>query len=88
MAYDDLARSAAVHFFIRYKDKQFAYRRMFFAYRRMFMVPRVGDLCIFDEVRYRVWVVEWCLDLDATEVGLRVNIELVPNGSGEPGRDS
>ena len=36
MAYEDLARSAAVHFFIRYKDKQFAYRRMF-------MVPRVGD---------------------------------------------
>ena len=78
MAYDDLARSAAVHFFIRYKDKQFAYRTMF-------MVPRVGDLCVFDEVRYRVEVVEWCLDLDATEVGLRVNVELVPNACGEPG---
>ena len=78
MAYDDLARSAAVNFFIRYKDKQFAYRTMF-------MVPRVGDLCVFDEVRYRVEVVEWCLDLDATEVGLRVNVELVPNACGEPG---
>lgn len=72
MAYEDLARSAAVHFFIRYTDKQFAHRRMF-------MVPRVGDLCVFDEVRYRVEVVEWCLDTDATEVGVRVNVELVPN---------
>lgn len=49
MDYDSLRRSAAVHFFIRYKDKQFAHRRMF-------LVPRVGDLCVFDEARYRVRV--------------------------------
>lgn len=72
MDYDSLARSAAVNFFIRYKDKRFALRRMF-------MIPRAGDVCVFDEVRYRVAVVEWCLDRDATEVGVRVNVELVPN---------
>lgn len=65
--------SASVNFFIRYKDG-------LFAIRTMYMVPRVGDLCVFNEVRYRVEVVEWCLDTDATEIGVpRLNVELVPN---------
>ena len=79
MDYDSLRRSASVNFFIRHKAGQFATRRMY-------MVPCVGDLCVFDEVRYLVEVVEWCLDTDATEIGVRVNVELVPNVKIE-GRD-
>lgn len=66
-----LKSSASVYFFLRHKDGRFAVRTMY-------MVPRVGDLCVFNEVRYRVEVVGWCLDTDATEIGVpRVNIELV-----------
>ena len=72
----DLERSAGVYFYIRYKDEQFAYRRMF-------MVPRIGDLCVFNEARYQVEVVEWCLDLDAIEAGVRVNVELAPRDTEE-----
>ena len=73
MDYDGFLHSAGVHFFIRHTERQFAYRRMF-------LVPRIGDLCVFEDVRYLVEVVEWCLDKDATEIGTRVNVELVPNG--------
>lgn len=62
-------REHAVTFFIRYKDKQIAFRRIQ-------QVPRVGDVCVFHEKRYLVERVEWCLDSDATDIGTKVNIEL------------
>lgn len=49
-----------------------------FAYRRLVSVPRIGDLCVFNETRYEVKHVEWCLDDDATERGTLINIDLVP----------
>lgn len=62
----------AAHFFIRFQDGQMAYRSMS-------DVPRVGDKCVFDEKRYVVAAVEWCMDLDASSIGnQRVNIELEP----------
>ncbi len=63
--------SAAVNFFLPDARRQFAFRRMTF-------VPRVGDICVFDEERYEVDSVEWCLDENATEYGVRVNVELTP----------
>jgi hypothetical protein len=67
----NMDHTAAVNFFLRRKAGQFAFRRLPF-------VPRVGDKCVFHEVRYRVAIVEWCLDEDATERGVRVNVELEP----------
>jgi hypothetical protein len=64
-----LHTSAAVNFFIVGKPAQWAYRRMY-------QVPRVGDRCVFNDVRFDVLRVEWCLDDDATEIGVRVNVEL------------
>lgn len=61
--------SLVVHFFFRNKP-------LLFAYRRMYAAPRVGDICVFNETRYAVDGVEWCLDEDATDVGTRLNIEL------------
>ncbi|WP_157266382.1 hypothetical protein [Azohydromonas aeria] len=63
--------TAAVNFFLRHKSGTFAFRRLPF-------VPRVGDKCVFNEVRYQVAIVEWCMDEDATDVGVRVNVELEP----------
>lgn len=70
----DADDGASVHFFIRYTDKQIAYRRMY-------MVPRVGDLCVFDFVRYQVEVIEWCLDKEAYSRGVRVNAEVTVLGA-------
>lgn len=62
----------SVNFFIRFENPKFAYRPMD-------QVPRIGDKCVFDDKRYVVSVVEWCMDLDASSVGnQRVNIELEP----------
>lgn len=60
---------ATVNFFVFGKDKQFA-RRV------MFHIPRIGDICVFMDVRYSVVRVEWCMDEDATVFGVRVNVEL------------
>ena len=65
----DRDHTATVNFFRRGKLAQFALRRLPF-------VPRVDDTCVFSDVRYRVVGVEWCLDEDATERGVRVNVEL------------
>jgi len=59
----------AINFYIRGKPGQFAFRRLA-------AVPPVGDLCVFNDIRYEVRRVEWCLDVDATEVGTRINVEL------------
>ncbi len=48
-----------------------------FAIRRLPECPRVGDRVVFNDVRYDVVRVEWCLDVDATERGVRVNIEML-----------
>jgi hypothetical protein len=65
-----MENTAAVNFFISKEGKQFAFLRMHH-------VPRVGDLCVFNsDIRYTVLRVEWCLGDDATNVGVRVNIEL------------
>lgn len=65
----EYATSAAVNFFLIGEKRQFAFRRMWH-------VPRIGDQCVFDDVRYRVENIEWCMDEGATEVGIRVNVEL------------
>jgi hypothetical protein len=64
--------SAAVNFFIRGQVKQFALRRMYH-------VPRVGDSVIFQTIPYKVLYVDWCLDEDATDYGVRVNVEIEKN---------
>jgi hypothetical protein len=65
----DINLSVAVNFFLVGIAAQFAYRRLYH-------VPRVGDRCVFNEVRYEVTRIEWCLDEDATTYGIRVNVEL------------
>ena len=57
----------AVNFFIRGVLAQFAHRGMS-------AVPRVGDKCVFNETRYAVATVEWCMD-DGND-RQRINIEL------------
>ncbi len=64
-----IIQQASVNFFIVGKGRQFARRSMYH-------VPRVGDVCVFCDLRYRVIRVEWCLDEDATALGVRVNVEL------------
>jgi hypothetical protein len=64
-----MVESAAVNFWIYGHKGQFAFRRLFH-------VPREGEVCVFSEKRYVVLSVEWCLDEAATEIGVRVNIEL------------
>lgn len=60
----------SVNFFIRHEDEKFAWRPMH-------AVPRVGDKCVFNNVRYKVAIVEWCMDLDASSCGKqRINIGL------------
>jgi polyphosphate kinase 2 (PPK2 family) len=61
--------SAAINFYILGEAKRYAFRRMYH-------VPRIGDFCVFNDVRYEVARVEWCLDEGATERGVRVNVEL------------
>jgi len=53
-----------------YRDRQFAFRALS-------QCPAVGERCVFNDIRYVVSVVEWCLDDDASNLGgTRVNIEL------------
>jgi hypothetical protein len=59
----------AVYFFVLGKAEQFAFRRLG-------SVPRNKDICVFNEKRYLVDRIEWCLDNDATECGTRINVEL------------
>ena len=47
-----------------------------FAYRGMDAVPRVGDMVVFSDTRFVVESVEWCMDAEVCELGMRVNIEL------------
>lgn len=61
----------ALNFFIVNDSQQFAYRRLY-------AVPTEGDYCVFEERRYKVVKIEWCLDDDACPVGTRINIELEP----------
>ena len=67
----DFDHSATVNFFLVGEKKEFAFRRLPF-------VPREGEICVFADRRYIVQKVEWCLDIGATEKGVRVNIELQP----------
>ena len=61
-----------VNFFIRGKARQAAFRRMP-------ACPQVGDKVVFNDVRYKVAIVEWCMDEDATsDNSQRVNIEMEP----------
>jgi hypothetical protein len=64
-----IGHGAAVNFYILAKAGRYAFRRMYH-------VPRIGDFCVFSDVRYEVARVEWCLDEGATERGVRVNVEL------------
>lgn len=48
-----------------------------FAFRRLLYVPRRGEIVVFNDVRYVVSHVEWCLDENASTLGgLKVNIEI------------
>lgn len=58
-----------VNFFIKLTTRQFQLKTLS-------AVPRVGDICVFGEERYRVDRVEWCMDHDASETHTRINIEL------------
>ena len=66
-----MIHSFGVNFFLRRKTGRYAYRSMD-------AVPRIGDKIVFDEVRYTVAIVEWCLDEDASRIPgqARVNIEI------------
>lgn len=63
----------AINFFIVGQVNQFAYRALT-------QVPSVGQRCVFNDKRYEVVMVEWCLDEDATNSSrqARINIELNP----------
>lgn len=61
--------SVAINFWIADQTQQFAFRRLHY-------VPREGEVCVFNDKRFVVIGVEWCLDENATDVGIRVNIEL------------
>lgn len=45
-----------------------------FAYRRLYHAPRVGDRVVFNGIRYEIKCIEWCLDVDATTTGTRLNV--------------
>lgn len=65
-----MTKNFSVNFFKRFSDDRIAYRSMH-------AVPRIGDKCVFEDKRYLVAIVEWCMDLDATTFGAqRINIEL------------
>jgi len=51
-----------------------------FAYRALTQVPMIGQRCVFNEKRYEIIMVEWCLDEGATNSSreARINIELKP----------
>ncbi|MDC5207000.1 hypothetical protein OHX04_15685 [Acinetobacter baumannii] len=51
-----------------------------FAFRALTQVPAIGQRCVFNEKRYNVVMVEWCLDEGATNSSrqARINIELEP----------
>jgi hypothetical protein len=65
----DLEKAAKVDFWIHDEPRQYAMRRMYH-------VPRVGDMCVFGKTIRPVTAVVWCLDEDATERGVKVQITL------------
>ncbi len=66
-----MIRPISANFFIRFNDGQFAFRSLS-------QCPAIGERCVFGDKRFVVAVVEWCLDLDASNhaATTRVNIEL------------
>ncbi len=65
----ELHKTVKVDFWIDGKPRQYAQRRMYY-------VPRVGEFCVFKEKMRPVTAVVWCLDEDATERGVKVQIML------------
>lgn len=63
----------SINFFILGQIQQFAHRALS-------QVPSIGERCVFNNIRYEVVIVEWCLDEDATHSSrqARINIELKP----------
>lgn len=51
-----------------------------FSYRTLTQVPSIGDRVVFNEERYEVVRIEWCLDEDATnyQYQARINIDIKP----------
>ena len=47
-----------------------------YALRRLHHVPRQGDNCVFQGFVFPVLSVTWCLDEDATERGVKVQVAL------------
>ena len=49
-----------------------------FSRRILSQVPSVGDVLVFDDKRYRIRSLEWCLDEDATngEYQALINVEM------------
>lgn len=62
----------AINFYIFRTKEQFS-RRI------LSQVPSIGDILVFNNKRYRVHMLEWCLDDDATnnEYQALVNIEMI-----------
>lgn len=68
----------SANFFIRGKNGCFAQRAMSH-------VPQIHDICVFNEIRYVIDGIEWCMDHDASNLGnQRVNIELIPQNAHSP----
>lgn len=70
----ELEKTAKVEFWIHDESRLFALRRMRY-------VPRKGDFCVFKGVLRPVVSVVWCLDEDATELGVKVQVTLGENES-------
>ena len=64
-----LDTTAKVEFYLHHSPDMFALRRLYH-------IPRVGDVCVFGDVGRHVKGVTWCLDEDATERGVKVQITL------------
>ncbi|MBL8499561.1 MAG: hypothetical protein JNL77_03090 [Nitrosomonas sp.] len=65
----ELDKTVKVEFWIDGDPHQFAQRRMYY-------VPRIGEFCVFQEKMRPVIAVVWCLDEDATERGVKVEVTL------------
>jgi hypothetical protein len=67
--YTDLDRTAKVEFYVDGEPRMHALRRLYH-------VPRQGDNCVFRDILRPVLSVTWCLDEDATDRGVKVQISL------------
>ena len=65
----ELDRTAKVEFWLESDWRMYAMRRMYH-------VPKTGDFCVFNDVLRQVNAVTWCLDEDATESGVKVQVSL------------